>query len=63
MASSKKKYPHHRLEHTATGLGVAQSTAGYRLVEPAKADTFPTHVAAMIAGAGHCVDVVRVDAP
>jgi|CXWL01.1.fsa_nt_gi hypothetical protein len=61
MASTKKKYPHYRLEQTATGLGVALTTAGFRSVEPKDADTFPTASAALIAGAGQCVDLVRVD--
>ncbi len=62
MARTKQQYPHHRLEHTATGLGVAQSTAGYRLVPRKDSDRFPTADAALIAAAGHPVDVVRVDA-
>lgn len=62
MAASKKKYPHYRLEQTATGLGVAVSTTGLRPVQQKDADTFPTASAALIAGAGQCVDVVRVDA-
>lgn len=54
--------PHYRLEHAATGLAVAQTVTGYRLVEPGQADTFTTAAAAMIAAAGQPVDVVRVDA-
>ncbi len=61
MRTKKKKYPHYRLEERSTGLGVAQTIAGYRLVEPRQADTFPTFTAALIASGVQPVDIVRVD--
>jgi hypothetical protein len=62
MARTKQNYPHYRLEQSATDLCVAQTPAGYRPVEPSKADTFPTRSAALIASAGQPIDVVRIDA-
>lgn len=62
MARRKQKFPHYRLEHAGTALCAAQSTAGYRLVEPENADTFPTARAALIAAGAQPLDVVRVDA-
>lgn len=62
MARGKRQVPQYRLEEPVTGLGVAQTLAGYRLVPPAEADRFPTAAAAQLAAQANAVDVVRVDA-
>lgn len=62
MARTRLQYPHYRLEEAATGLGVAQTLAGYRLVLPRDADRFSTLSAAQIAAGNQALDLVRVDA-
>jgi len=56
------RFPHYRLQDSATDLPVAQTTKGYRVVRARDADTFPTRLDAQIASAGQPLDAVRVDA-
>ena len=57
-----KQHQHYRLEEPVTGLGVAQTTAGYRLVASRDADKFPSLNSALIAAGAAPVEPVRVDA-
>ena len=62
MARRKQHTQHYRLEEPGTGLGVAQTMAGYRLVAPRDADRFPSLNAALVAAGAAPVEPVRVDA-
>ena len=62
MARRKQQHPHYRLEEPITGLGAAQTIAGYRLVALRDADTFPSLNAALVAAGAAPVEPVRVDA-
>lgn len=62
MKYTRKKLPHYRLEEPATGLAVAQTLAGYRLVPTPEADTFASRDAALFAAGAQPLDLVRVDA-